>query len=74
MICLTQWFGPNRKPVHPGVYQRKVTGLGRRGVVMYAYWNGRRWSPARFSVSQALTTARRVSAMQDTYQWRGTAK
>ena len=59
---LTDWFPPEIKPVHVGVYQTDFCG--------YAHWNGKKWGYGRLSPLDAKTCAVYRSAIQNK-SWRG---
>ena len=67
---MTPWFGGNVKPVHVGVYQKKLKGTD--GPV-FAYWDGSRWSAfvgPRDTPDDAMKLRNSLSAYQDV-PWRG---
>lgn len=66
----TQWFGPNTRPVRPGVYQRRSP---EGGYNFYSYWNGKSWGLYEFTAPRAVRYKDNPSAFQDT-EWRGLTK
>ena len=65
---MTPWFPSHLKPVHKGVYQIKFTAV-KRYPLMYATWNGLKWSYASYKKSDGWHKQFR-GADQDKY-WRG---
>lgn len=64
----TDWYPGGAKPVHIGVYQKRLPGW--KG---YAYWNGKHWGYWAMDCSIAYELRRRVSKFQDV-AWRGLSK
>ena len=66
---LTPWFPGDVKPVHVGVYERR---LKFTTVVFYSRWDGKKWRALRRTVTGANTVLR-VSEYQN-MPWRGVLK
>ncbi|MBU9340660.1 hypothetical protein FOC27_09245 [Burkholderia multivorans] len=67
---LTEWFDPDTKPVHRGVYPTEliICGLVKRG---FSYWNGKEWSHVRTTAQEAERFAKRFYAGIQWKYWRG---
>lgn len=63
---LTPWFEPEVKPVHVGVYQTHMCGMGAG----YSYWTGASWCDTRGTVAAADKWRYRGSQNKT---WRGLA-
>lgn len=75
MAKTTEWFPPNIKPTHVGIYQVQKVGWGKSvslGDVMYSHWNGKRWSPQQFLISD-IERRKRWKANFQNKTWRGLA-
>lgn len=69
----TDWFHPSVKPVHVGVYQRRI---GEMMDPNFAYWDGKRWSAfvgCLGTPDDALKEKRHASAFHG-LKWRGLAQ
>jgi hypothetical protein len=67
MKPVTQWFGPDEKPVHAGVYERDYGDD-----VYYCWWNGETWGVCSLDISRAYRF--RIVASGSIYlPWRGLA-
>lgn len=64
---LTEWFGPDVKPVMPGVYETNVS----KGA--YQMWDGKRWGSLAQSPDKALYDNYTASFYQEV-KWRGLAE
>ncbi|MDR8915841.1 hypothetical protein [Burkholderia multivorans] len=67
---LTEWFDPDTKPVHRGVYKTEliICGLVKRG---FSYWNGKQWSNVKDTAQEAAQFAKRfLPGIQFKY-WKG---
>ena len=69
---LTQWFPGDVKPVHVGVYERRLKGTT---TVFYSRWDGEKWWSLRRTVTGANTVlpVLRFSDYQN-LPWRGVLK
>ena len=67
---LTQWFPGDVKPVHIGVYERR---LKFKTYVYYSRWNGERWQWLHWTVEDAAASAGAPSVYQN-LPWRGVLK
>lgn len=66
MSKLTEWFPPEIKPVHKGVYERAMCGRGTR----YSFWDGVCWGGWSDKVRWAWGQRGIPSVVQDA-PWRG---
>ncbi len=66
---LTPWFPGDVKPVHVGVYERRMKFTTD---VYYSRWDGEKWGSLRRTVTEANTVLR-VSDYQN-MPWRGVKK
>ena len=64
----TPWFSPKVKPVHVGLYERKVKDFGSP----WSFWNGEYWGGWGGTPMIAVENKRHKSSRQD-WQWRGLA-
>ena len=67
---LTQWFPGDVKPVHIGVYERR---LKFKPDVYYSQWDGEKWLWLHWTVEGAAASAGVHSAYQS-LPWRGVLK
>ncbi len=67
---LTQWFPGDVKPVHVGVYERR---LKFRAGVYYSQWDGEKWLRLHWTVEGAAALAGALSVYQS-LPWRGVLK
>jgi hypothetical protein len=73
MSTVTQWFPPDTKPVHVGVYPTSHALRDfRYGDYQFQYWNGKGWGAISPSVNAAKRFKNGNSAFQAIY-WRGLA-
>jgi len=61
----TRWFSGNITPSIEGVYQRQ-----RNGVVIYSYWDGKKWMSGGDSVEVCMEL-RKWEAFHQEALWRG---
>jgi hypothetical protein len=72
MSAVTQWFGPDDKPVHVGAYNASVF----KSKYCYRYWNGKNWSipfSLRGSASEIEYAKLNESSESHPIYWRGLA-
>ena len=69
MTKYTPWFPGFIKPVHKGVYQRKVSNV----VKCYSYWDGEQWFLGSKSADLAFIEPM-LSYNQNGFEWRGLRK
>ena len=67
---LTQWFPGDVKPVHVGVYERR---LKFKTGVYYSQWDGEKWLRLHLTVEDAAASAGALSVYQN-LPWRGVLK
>jgi hypothetical protein len=68
---VTQWF--SGKPVHPGVYERRMFGeTPDPSLRWYSRWNGRLWCEG--STDPELAMKRIKPSLNQSTAWRGIAK
>jgi hypothetical protein len=67
---LTQWFSGDVKPVHIGVYERRLKFTTD---VYYSLWDGENWQWLYWTVKDAAASAGAPSAFQN-LPWRGVLK
>lgn len=67
---LTEWFPPNIKPVHIGIYNTSIPGNTDQ---FYSYWNGELWSGGYFKFAEAEKYNKMIG-MTQYKQWRGVLK
>jgi len=72
---LTDWFMPEVKPVHVGVYQTCESEIWARTWANhgYQYWDGKHWGMCNTNPEMAAAEARHHSPHQVNY-WRGLAE
>jgi hypothetical protein len=63
---LTDWFDPNEKPYHIGVYETRGAG----GFVRYQHWDGEMWGFSSSTPKEANRNRKEISAHQNRH-WRG---
>ena len=68
---MTDWFPPDVKPVHVGVYEIK---LSEYNFEVYSYWDGSRWCFACINVDDAFSLKHRETKLFQKRYWRGLAK
>jgi hypothetical protein len=71
---LTLWFTGDTTPMRPGVYQVSANqAYHRRGSpILYAYWNGARWSSsARTAELACADIAKAFGNRWQNLAWRG---
>ena len=66
----TQWFPPDVKPVHEGVYERHFILANGRESCAYSLWDGRIWCVDVVHVSRAMQYEHVRSSAQNR-PWRG---
>ena len=75
-IPMTEWFPPEVKPEHIGVYKTKImrpAGHGDNHVeVGYSHWNGTAWGP-QFDTAKEAEAAVGSATFPIEYHWRGLA-
>jgi hypothetical protein len=70
---LTRWFGAGTKPVHKGVYERRIDDCFWNSP-LYAYWDGTRWYMSDYSVQGAVKLYERDLPSIRKVKWRGLAE
>ena len=63
----TNWFPPEIKPVHIGVYEVFDEGS-------YAFWSGKHWGWTVSSVATATTLKEHIEGSIQSRTWRGLTK
>jgi hypothetical protein len=66
----SKWFKGSSKPPVVGLWQRRIYP---GWAPVYAWWNGKRWSPASIFKDEALARKRDYSLNQSRPDWRGLA-
>ena len=64
---LTQWFPGDVKPVHIGVYERRLTKY-----LYYSRWDGEKWYYLRDTVDEAASQI--IDSAHQNLPWRGVLK
>lgn len=72
-MIVTQWFAPDIKPKHVGVYQT-ADGHALNDIHhIYQYWNGKQWGVCELDPQSAERDKHIFSVFQVNY-WRGLAE
>jgi hypothetical protein len=70
MTAVTQWYPPNIKPVHVGIYQRSWND-----VIGHCYWDGMAFSKGRYDPRYAIneyeSKLSRKDSIDQNLPWRG---
>lgn len=67
-VPLTDWFGPDVKPVRVGVYETKFRLSGSGSCSWFCLWNGSYWGNSRGTPAQATVPS--CNGVQNK-SWRG---
>jgi hypothetical protein len=68
-LKLTEWFPPEIKPVHIGVYQCNPFAPHT-----YRNWDGKNWGVSQHTAEQASFVGYLHAQYQDKIEWRGLAE
>lgn len=69
MKKLSQWHSGDVKPVHVGVYQRKIFGA-----IVYGKWTGKIWNCSASTAKEADKHKKASYYLNPRYEWRGLTK
>lgn len=75
MSAVTQWFGPDHKPVRPGIYELEgLSGPYLFWSIEQQAWLGALMSPDDFTGTRWMVTHPFGTGYPATCRWRGLAK